>query len=126
MSIKEAIVFIVVIIIKEAKMVNDLLVFFFPRIVFLLTDGQSNHGGTPFNVATAMKDSGIVMFTVGLGTGISVAELDAIASTPTDEYRYLLDQLTDVESLANKLKGGKCHGEKHPFPTGAPESRQTK
>ncbi|XP_071787753.1 sushi, von Willebrand factor type A, EGF and pentraxin domain-containing protein 1-like [Asterias amurensis] len=75
------------------------------KIVFLLTDGQSNDGGTPLNVATAMKNSNIDMFTVGLGTGISVAELDAIASTPTDDYRYLLDQLTDVESLANKLKG---------------------
>ena len=76
-----------------------------------MTDGQSNDAAATLLAAQALKDRGIKIFTVGLGTGISEVELDGVASTPTNDYRYLLDQLTDVESLANKLKGGKCHGE---------------
>ncbi|XP_038057933.1 sushi, von Willebrand factor type A, EGF and pentraxin domain-containing protein 1-like [Patiria miniata] len=74
------------------------------KIVFVLTDGHSNDGGSPLPVAAALRNTAAV-FAIGLGTGISVDELNGIASSPSDDYVFLLDQLTDVESLAEKVIG---------------------
>ncbi|XP_033116115.1 sushi, von Willebrand factor type A, EGF and pentraxin domain-containing protein 1-like [Anneissia japonica] len=72
-----------------------------PRLVILLTDGQSN-GGDPIPKANEMKRDGITIFSIGLGQGINQDELTSIAS---DNNVYLLDQLGKISDLAAHLKG---------------------
>ncbi|XP_038057936.1 sushi, von Willebrand factor type A, EGF and pentraxin domain-containing protein 1-like isoform X3 [Patiria miniata] len=74
------------------------------KIVFVLTNGQSNDGGSPLQVAAALRNTAAV-FAIGLGEGTNVDELNGIASSPSDDYVFLLDQPTDVESFAEKVIG---------------------
>ncbi|XP_071951453.1 sushi, von Willebrand factor type A, EGF and pentraxin domain-containing protein 1-like isoform X2 [Antedon mediterranea] len=72
-----------------------------PRLVMLLTDGQSN-GGSPVAKANEMKAKGITIFSIGLGEGINQVELTGIA---TSGNVYLLDQLGKISDLSSRLKG---------------------
>ena len=83
-----------------------LILFDTSRIVFVLTDGKSNDGGSPLEVAASMRTTATI-FAIGLGEGISVAELNGIASSPSEDHVFLLSLLTDVQRLAELVIGGK-------------------
>ena len=90
--------------------INRFVIFTIPsRVVFVLTDGQSNDGGSPLQVAASLKNTATV-FAIGLGEGISEAELIGIASSPAEDHVFLLSLLTDVQRLATQVTGGKSRG----------------
>lgn len=53
------------------------------KLCFLITDGQFNTGGDPSDVATAMKNAGVTLITVGVGNGVNAGFLQGIASNPS-------------------------------------------
>jgi Mg-chelatase subunit ChlD len=68
-------------------------------VLILLTDGKSNPRPASEAVARAAqaKQSGMVIFTIGLGTELDDAALAAIASQPSYYYRApTADQLADI------------------------------
>ncbi|XP_043472287.1 sushi, von Willebrand factor type A, EGF and pentraxin domain-containing protein 1-like isoform X2 [Leptopilina heterotoma] len=80
------------------------------KAVFLITDGYSN-GGDPRAAAQLLKESGVTIFTFGIGTG-NVEELFDIASEPGHMHSYLLDSFSEFDALARRalhrdLKAGK-------------------
>ena len=51
-----------------------------PKVIILLTDGQSNGNVAPVPVAAQLKSTGITVVSLGVGPNLNYAELDGIAS----------------------------------------------
>ncbi|XP_022091528.1 sushi, von Willebrand factor type A, EGF and pentraxin domain-containing protein 1-like [Acanthaster planci] len=74
------------------------------KIVFLLTDGMSNDAEDTLKAATELRNKATI-FSLGLGTGVNVDELNGVATSPNSDHVFLLAHLTDIESLAEKVIG---------------------
>jgi len=55
-------------------------------VMIVLSDGYSNAGSNPLTAATAAKNAGIRIVTVGLGPNVDSVLMRAVASAPTDYY----------------------------------------
>ncbi|XP_071483961.1 uncharacterized protein [Diadema antillarum] len=73
------------------------------RIIIVLIAGASSDGGSPLNEAQELRNRGITILSIGLGSGVDVAELEGIASSP-DQHVFYLSQLGDVSSFADVLR----------------------
>ena len=62
-----------------------------PRVMILLTDGQSNNPTLTAQAAARVHNNNIEVYSVGIGSGISETELQIIASNPS--YIYLITDL---------------------------------
>ena len=71
-----------------------------PRVVILLTDGQSNEPTLTAQAAPRVHDN-IEVYSVGIGSGINEAELQIIASDPS--YVYLITDFPP-EAFAEELR----------------------
>ncbi|KAK0055893.1 collagen alpha-5(VI) chain [Biomphalaria pfeifferi] len=65
-----------------------------PKVVITLTDGNSANAMLTFGAATALKNSGVTMMSIGVGNNILENELVVLAKSPayvftTDEYKNL-------------------------------------
>lgn len=65
-----------------------------------MTDGFSN-GGSPRNLAKALKLDGVTIFTFGVQTG-NIEELFEMASTPAEEHCYILNSFEEFVALARR------------------------
>ena len=57
-----------------------------PRIAIVFTDGQSNTPSLTIQAAQAVHSTGIVIYSFGIGSGIDINELNAIASSPSNVF----------------------------------------
>lgn len=78
------------------------------KILIILTDGQSS--GSVDQPAQQLKSIGVIIFSIGVGSGINAEELKTIASPPADEHVYLLDNFNELSSLADKMSTKTCNG----------------
>ena len=72
-----------------------------PRVVILLTDGQSNEPTLTAQAAPRVHNDNIEVYSVGIGSGINEAELEIIASDPS--YVYLITDFSP-EAFAEELR----------------------
>ena len=72
-----------------------------PRVVILLTDGQSNEPTLTAQAAPRVHNDNIEVYSVGIGSGIEEAELHIIASDPS--YVYLITDFSP-EAFAEELR----------------------
>ena len=70
-----------------------------------MTDGQSNTGQVS-GPARQLKNSGVVIFSVGIGRSLSMQELRVMASEPV----IALGNFTELEHLAEKMSSRICDG----------------
>ena len=72
-----------------------------------MTDGQSNTGQVS-GPARQLKNSGVVIFSVGIGQSLSMQELHTgvMASEPV----IALGNFTELEHLAEKMSSRICDG----------------
>ena len=79
----------------------------------ILTDGHSNTGQVS-GPARQLKNSGVVIFSVGIGQSLSMQELRSMASDPVDQHVITLNNFSELELLAEQLSfqtcNGKCNG----------------
>jgi len=66
------------------------------NVCVVLTDGSSNSKSLTLVAATKLKDTGIHVFSIGIGNTVKAAELIGIASSPSEKY-YL--QVNDYNTL---------------------------
>ena len=80
-----------------------------PKVLVLLTDGRSQ-GDAVGPPAGDLKRSGISIFSIGVGSGISVQQLKDIASDPDSEYVFqrTFDDL--IASWVDRLSAVSCSG----------------
>ena len=75
-----------------------------PNIGILVTDGYSNEfESNTIAEATQAKNNGIKMYTVGLGDGPNMGELNSISSDPDSEYVFRLRDKSQVENVAKDI-----------------------
>ena len=82
------------------------------QVVVLLTDGNSNKGGDPSGCAMNLNGSGIEVFAVGIGSGISRSELQSVASYPDSNHVLAVRGFDALDEIMNRLESvvgpGKC------------------
>lgn len=80
-----------------------------PKVLVLLTDGHSQ--GSPVGPpAQVLKDMGVSIFAIGVGSGISETQLKQIASDPDSDYVYhrTFDNL--IAGWVDRLSAVSCSG----------------
>ena len=77
-----------------------------PRVMIVLTDGQSNSDPRP--AAAAARAEGIQIISFGIGSGVNIAELNDIASGP--EFVFLIDSFNqqDFDDVLQTLQLAVC------------------
>ena len=75
----------------------------------ILTDGQSNTGQVS-GPAQQLKNSGVVIFSVGIGQIYALPELQVMASDPIDQHVITLSNFTELERLAEQMASRTCNG----------------
>lgn len=76
------------------------------RIAIVLTDGKSN---TPTNTAQEarfLKDAGVLVLSIGIGTSIDQTELQNIASSPLDVFQ--VNNFNILDTIANQVTNKTC------------------
>ena len=78
-----------------------------------MTDGKSKTGQIS-RPAEQLRNSGVEIFSVGIGQSFSLQELRAMASEPVNQHVITLGTFTEFERLAEKMSSricrGKCNG----------------
>ena len=59
-----------------------------PNIAIVITDGKSNDANETKREAAALKKSGVVVFSIGIGSGVNKREITNIASRPKKQFRF--------------------------------------
>ena len=72
-----------------------------PRVMILLTDGNSNGAAKTAQEAARVHNDNVEVYSVGIGSGINKAELHIIASDPS--YVYLITDFSP-EAFAEELR----------------------
>lgn len=75
------------------------------KVIVLLTDGQSSGYLNPIDTANVLKLSDTVIYTIGVGSYLNLAELSGIASS--GNY-YLLSDYSSVENIVNDISSLSC------------------
>ena len=75
----------------------------------LLTDGFSN-GIKPGPAASALRNLGVSIFSIGVGSSVSVAELNEIASDPDTDYVFRLNNFNELASFVDRVSSVSCSG----------------
>ena len=78
------------------------------RVLIVLTDGKSSDSvKLP---SQELKDFGIVIYSIGVGSGVDVNELRTMASPPVDNHVYLLQNFNEFATLAQNMSSSTCTG----------------
>ena len=83
-----------------------------PRVAIVVTDGQSNSRTATITAASNLHASNIIVYAVGVGSGIDIVELNAIASDPDSQYVRLLStfNVNELRDLQESLDSEACQG----------------
>ena len=74
------------------------------KVLFVLTDGQSNRQKyNPATEARHLKNSGVEIFTFGIGGNVRDSELVAIASLPTNTHKFRVENFNDLSSIRHLI-----------------------
>lgn len=78
------------------------------KIAVVITDGQSNSRSRTMDEAEKLRNSGVIIFSVGVGSGVDRTELEGMASKST----YVFDVVTfnALESIRERLTKTACEG----------------
>ena len=74
----------------------------------VFTDGKSS--GNIYNAAQQLKNIGVVIFSIGVGSRMNLSELETMASDPTDNHVFLLRNTSEFSNLTEKMALSTCNG----------------
>ncbi|XP_013404302.1 von Willebrand factor A domain-containing protein 2 [Lingula anatina] len=79
-----------------------------PQIGIVITDGRSNSKPLTVQYAERVHENDIIVFAVGVTTGIDYSELQSIASDPDSKYVFDLTDFTDFSSFKSEIEARTC------------------
>ena len=79
-----------------------------PRTVVLVTGGPSDDPRTTAAEAAVVRDLGVHVFAVGVGPSVDRELLERVASRPSNDFTYLVDDADGLESVAEQLAASIC------------------
>lgn len=81
-----------------------------PNIAIVVTDGTSNNPHLTKIEAVKLQKSDIVMFSIGIGKNLRESELIDMASKPTSEYMFTVDNFNVLRIIEKKVTKKTCEG----------------
>ncbi|XP_028419161.1 cubilin-like [Dendronephthya gigantea] len=78
------------------------------RILIVLTDGKST--GNVHYPSQQLKNMGVVIFSIGVGSGIDILELETMASSPAKDRVFLIHNFNEFADLAHNMSFDTCNG----------------
>ena len=80
-----------------------------PRVAVLLTDGYSN-GRAVAGPASQLRNIGVNIFCIGVGSYVNPSELNTIASDPDITHVFRMNSFNDLAGWVDKLSAVSCDG----------------
>ena len=80
----------------------------FTKVLIVLTNGYS--GDSVRQPAQRLKNDGVIVYSIGVGAGVSNTELYEIASLPSNEHVFLLNSFQALGSFASRMSSTTCKG----------------
>ncbi|PVD20005.1 hypothetical protein C0Q70_20499 [Pomacea canaliculata] len=78
------------------------------HVLILITDGQSKDPNATLMTAHAAHEDGVTVFTVGVGSGVDVGELHGVASKPSEDFTFMVDDFKGLDSYKAILAARTC------------------
>ncbi|GFO24025.1 LOW QUALITY PROTEIN: collagen alpha-5(vi) chain [Plakobranchus ocellatus] len=79
-----------------------------PNIAIIITDGKSNRAGETKTAAKDARDHGINIFSVGVGNGISQAELKEMATDPDNTHVLTVTDFSKLNAIKAAFQAQTC------------------
>lgn len=76
------------------------------KIAVVITDGQSNSRSETLDEASRLRNSGVIIFSVGVGSGVDRSELEGMASKST--YVFDVVAFNALDSIRERLTKTAC------------------
>ena len=83
---------------------------FAPNLLVLVTDGKSNNKAETLKQAAELHKTNTNVFAVGVGSGVDMQEINAIATDPKNVFT--VTNFDALDSLQASLKKTACEGMK--------------
>lgn len=80
------------------------------RIVIVITDGRSHNKAQTISEAQKLKDEGVSVFAIGVGSKTVMSELEELASSPSSDYVYTVAKYGLLPIIRTKLAMKTCIG----------------
>ncbi|CAF1399628.1 unnamed protein product [Rotaria sp. Silwood1] len=78
------------------------------RVIFVITDGASDNQDDTINAAAVLKDQGIHLVSVGVGSSLNLIELHAICTPPMTENYFPIVNYAALEQKINQFTSKTC------------------
>ncbi|XP_052715472.1 deleted in malignant brain tumors 1 protein-like [Crassostrea angulata] len=77
-------------------------------IVILFTDGKSDNSEKTKEEAALLRNEGVRIFSIGVGSGPKIEELQSIASSPSDEHIFQVSSFSALSHILNAVQTRTC------------------
>jgi hypothetical protein len=77
-------------------------------VLFVITDGQSDDRSATIAAALVLKNEGIQIVSVGVGSGPDLVELQAICTPPASNNYFAMSDYTALEQKLNQFTSKSC------------------
>ena len=78
------------------------------KVLIVFTDGQSS--GRVHQPSQQLKIDGVVIYSIGIGSGIDISELKNMASLPANNHVFLLRNFHELSTLEKNISHSVCNG----------------
>ena len=76
----------------------------------ILISGQSNSISNTTSEAAKLRDAGVTVFCIGVGSGANEEELKAMATDPDDTHVFTVTDFTSLDNITGTLAQTTCQG----------------
>ncbi|NCC37716.1 MAG: VWA domain-containing protein, partial [Chloroflexia bacterium] len=77
-----------------------------PQVIILLTDGAHNQGGDPVEEAQLVRDAGMHLFAIAVGSGPNLSQLNALTADP--QRVFSVSNFASLSTILRQIVGVSC------------------
>ena len=81
-----------------------------PHVLVVVTNGQSGTLDLTKLAAQTARDNGVIIYSVGVGAGVDMAELQAMATDPDSRHLFTAQNYDALSSLSDLMSTKICNG----------------
>ncbi|CAD5124625.1 DgyrCDS12894 [Dimorphilus gyrociliatus] len=82
-----------------------------PNIMIIMTDGKTSSQYKPdfdLNAALLRSKKDIEVFAIGISAGVDEQEIEALASLPVDEHKFIVNDFSALNTIKQKILNAIC------------------